>query len=234
MKSTFTLVALFIIGATNAQVSDGVNKAAAAETSGLTKVASYQGAGTSSMTFFNPPRQVDGSEYLFDDWNNYAIIHTEDNQHFALKNINLNIKQNSFVSKVEGDSLFTFNFNNIDRVEIEGKDYKNYYWNDDNRVYEIIYEGKDWSIIKGFSIVEVTGSANPMLARTRDRLVRKSFYYIKDDKGIHHFRLTKNKILKALKVSDAEKSKIVDYAKRNNYSFKREDELRKILEFSSK
>jgi hypothetical protein len=232
MKKIFTLLSLCFIGVTFAQIGDNVDRSASAQTNGLPSMTSHQKAG-SSMMFFNPPREVDGTEYLFDDWKNYAIIYTEDNQRFALKNINLNIKQNAFVSKIDDDSLFTFNFNNIKKVEINGKNYKNYYWNDDNRVYEIIYEGKDFSIIKGFKIVEVTGSANPMLSRTRDRLVRKWFYYIKNDKGINHFKLTKSRIFKALKISEAEKSKVVDYAKRNKLSFRNEDELKKILEFYS-
>lgn len=232
MKKIFTLLSLFFIGVTFAQVGENVDRSGSAQTNSLPDMTTHQKAGA-SMMFFNPPREVDGTEYLFDDWKNYAIIHTEDNQRFALKNINLNIKQNVFVSKIDEDSLFTFNFNNIKKVEINGKNYKNYYWDDDNRVYEIIYEGKDFSIIKGFKIVEVTGSANPMLNRTRDRLVRKWFYYIKDDKGIHHFKLSKNKILKALDVSEAEKSKIVDYAKRNKLSFKDEDEVKQILEYKT-
>jgi hypothetical protein len=230
MKKNFTLLSLFIIGVTFAQIGENVDRSGSSQTNSLPELTTHQKAGT-SMMFFNPPRQVDGTEYLFDEWNNYAIIHTEDNQKFGLKNINLNIKQNSFVSKIDNDSLFTFNFNNIKKVEINGKIYKNYYWNDDNRVYEIIYEGNGWSIIKGFKIVEVTGSANPMLNRTRDRLVRKWFYYLKDDKGIHHFKLSRGKILKVLDISEAEKSKIIDYSKRNKLSFKDEDEVKQILEF---
>ena len=231
MKKIFTLLSLFFIGITFAQIGENVDRSASAQTNNLPEMTSHQKAG-SSMMFFNPPREVDGTEYLFDDWKNYAIIYTEDNQRFSLKNINLNIKQNVFVSKIDDDSLFTFNFNNIKKVEINGKNYKNYYWDDDNRVYEIIYEGKEFSIIKGFKIVEVTGSANPMLSRTRDRLVRKWFYYIKDDNGIRHFKLSKNRILKALDLSEAEKSRMIDYAKTNKLSFKDEDEVKQILGYN--
>ncbi|MEZ4795817.1 MAG: hypothetical protein R2785_01495 [Flavobacteriaceae bacterium] len=231
MNRIFILASFFITSISFAQISEDVNKGAAGEIPNLMKIGSGSGVGGGTMTFFNPPRKVDGTEYLFDEWTNFAVIYTEDNQRFALRNINLNIKQNAFVSKVEGDSLFTFSFNNIEKVQINGKTYKNYYWNDDNRVYEIIYEGKDFSIIKGFKIVEVVGSANPMLNRSRDRLIRKWFYYIKDDKGIHYFKLTKGKVLKALNLPEFEESKLLAYAKQNNLSFKDEDDLRKILEF---
>ena len=140
MKKIFTLLSLFFIGVSFAQIGENVDRSGSAQTNKLPEMTTHQKAG-SSMMFFNPPREVDGTEYLFDDWKNYAIIHTEDNQRFSLKNINLNIKQNVFVSKIDEDSLFTFNFNNIKKVEINGKNYKNYYWDDDIRVYEIIYEG---------------------------------------------------------------------------------------------
>jgi hypothetical protein len=234
MNRIFLLLCFFITSITFAQISDNVNKAAAGDIPNLQKISHGSGYNGGTMTFFNPPRQVDGSEYLFDDWKNYAVIYTEDNQTFALRNINLNIKQNAFVSKVEGDSLFTFSFNNIDKIQINGRTYKNYYWDDDNRVYEIIYEGDEWSIVKGFKIVEVTGSANPMVNRTRDRLVRKSFYYLKDDKGINSFRLKKSKILKLLNADETKVEEVENFAKQNDLSFKRENDVRKILEYSSK
>lgn len=198
-------------------------------------VASNAGSSSygASAYFVNPDRAVDGTVYLFDDWNNAGIIYAAD-QRFALNNINLNIERNSFESKVGQDSLFSFNFNNIEKFVINGRTFKNYYWDDDNRVYEIIYEAENWSIIKGFKIVEVTGSANPMLNRSRDRMVRKSFYYLKDEKGIHTFKLKKNKILKLVDGDEKEADKIENFAKQNRLSFKDENDVRKILDFSAK
>jgi len=187
-----------------------------------------------SAYFVNPARAVDGTVYLFEDWNNAGIIHAGTNQKFALNNINLNIERNSFESKVGRDSLFSFNFNNIEKFVINGRTFKNYYWNDDNRVYEIIYETEDWSIIKGFKIVEVTGSANPMLNRKNDRMVRKSFYYLKNEKGITSFILKKKKVLKLIAEDDARSVKIINFAKTNKLSYKKENDLRKILDFGTK
>jgi len=187
----------------------------------------------SSAYFVNPARAVDGTVYLFEGWNNAGVIYAADNK-YALNNINLNIERNSFESKVGQDSLFSFNFNNIEKFVINGRTFKNYYWDDDNRVYEIIYEGESWSIIKGFKIVEVTGSANPMLNRSRDRMVRKSFYYLKNDKGIHPFKLKKNKILNLVGEKENEVDKIESFAKQNNLSFKDENDVRKILEFNAR
>ena len=236
MKNTLTLslVCLLTLSLTYAQNSETtagvVNNSANAMLTASNGMKSSYGA---SAYFVNPSRAVDGTVYLFEDWRNSGIIYTNTNEKFGIKNINLNIERNSFESKVGRDSLFSFNFNNVEKFEINGRTFKNYYWNDDNRVYEIIYESKDYSIIKGFKIVEVTGSANPMLNRTRDRMVRKTFYYLKDENGIKSFILKKNKILKLVSNNDkAEATKIQQYAKANKLSFKKEEDVKKILAFS--
>lgn len=237
MKLTLSLVCLLAFTIAVAQNSESTTTAVT-NNSSETMLSASNGMKSSygaSAYFVNPARAVDGTVYLFEDWNNTGVIHATTNQRYSLRNINLNIERNSFESKVGRDSLFSFNFNNIEKFIINGRTFKNYYWNDDNRVYEIIYEGKDWSLIKGFKIVEVTGSANPMLNRTRDRMIRKTFYYLKDDKGIRSFILKKNRVLKLLSNSDkAITSKIENYAKANKLSFKKENDLRKILEFGAK
>ena len=186
----------------------------------------------SSAYFVNPSRAVDGTVYLFEDWSNSGIIYATTNEKYSLKNINLNIERNSFESKVGQDSLFSFNFNNIDKFVVNGRTFKNYYWDDDNRVYEIIYENENWSLIKGFKIVEVSGSANPMLNRTRDRIIRKAFYYLKDDSGINTFIMKKNKILKLLNKKESGSEEVLRYVKSNKLSFKREEDVVKILDYS--
>ncbi|PTM07681.1 MAG: hypothetical protein DA407_10200 [Bacteroidetes bacterium] len=229
MKIILSLACLLTISSALAQNNDNIvnNTAATMDQASNAGQSSY-GA---SAYFVNPARAVDGTVYLFEDWNNAGVIYAA-NQRFSLKNINLNIQRNSFESKVGQDSLFSFNFNNVEKFVINGRTFKNYYWEDDNRVYEIIYESENWSIIKGFKIVEVTGSANPMLNRSRDRMVRKMFYYLKDDKGIHSLILKRKKILKLVKGDGKDIEKTANFAKANKLSYKKEEDLRKILEYS--
>ena len=73
-----------------------------------------------------------------------------------------------------------------------------------------------------------------MLNRSRDRMVRKSFYYLKNEKGIHPFKLKKNKILKLVNGDEKVADKIENYARQNRLSFKDERDVRKILDFSAK
>ncbi|MCK5401569.1 MAG: hypothetical protein KAJ28_08030, partial [Flavobacteriaceae bacterium] len=188
----------------------------------------------SAVTFYNPKRQTDGTFYLFDKWNNYTIIQTEDNQKFVLRNINLNLERHTFESKVEGDSIFTFNFNNIDRFIVNGRTYKNFYWNDDNKVYEIIFESNKFQILKGFKVELIEGSANPMVNRKNDKYIRREYYFLRKDDKIESFKFKKKRILKLLSNNDAETNKIETYAKQNNLSFKKESDVQRILDYSVK
>ena len=188
----------------------------------------------SSTTFYNPPRPIEGSVHLWDTWKNTAVIHTSDEQKFLLKNINLNLKRNTFESQIEDDQIFTFNFNNIDRFVVNNKVYKNFYWDDDNKVYQVIYENDAYQILKGFNLTLVEGSANPMLGRKNDRYVKKEHYYIRQEGKIKSFKLKKSKILKLVGGDDAKADMLEEYAKRNDLSFKKENDVQKILDYSAK
>jgi hypothetical protein len=181
--------------------------------------------------FYNPIIPVDGSEYLFDAWENTAFIYTKDKSTFSLKNINLNIKRNSFVSKLGKDSIFTYNMNNIDKIIINRKIYKNIFSEDGKRVYQVIYEDTDFSILKGFSIQAVLGSPNPMVNRKSDRLVRKEVLYLKKDNVIKRFRLGKRRVLDLVNANN--KKEVLRYAKDEKLSFRKEEDIHKILEYSS-
>jgi len=130
--------------------------------------------------------------------------------------------------------LFTFNFNNIEKFVVNNKVYKNFYWNDDNRVYEIIFDGDDFQILKGFTLNLVEGSANPMLGRKNDRYIRKEKYFVRQDDKIKPFKLKKKRVLKLVE-GDQEKARLImNFADQNDLSFKKEYDLKRILEYSAK
>jgi len=117
------------------------------------------------------------------------VIHTSDSQKFSLKNINLNIERSTFESKISEDSIFTFNFNNIDRILINNRVFKNYYYDGTNRIFEVIYDSGKLVLLKGYKIQLVKGSPNPMLNRSTDRNVQKEFYFVMQNNLIKPFRL---------------------------------------------
>lgn len=182
------------------------------------------------MFFSNPAKGVDGSVYLYENWNNSVIIQTVDAKRLLIKNINLNLMRNTFEAKISQDSIFTFNFNNIDRFVINGKEYKNFYYDDDNRVYELLFDSENLSILKGYKIKYIEASINPMGNRPRDRYVQTYNYYVRRDGKISPITLKKNRILKLLK-DDEKIAKIKEYVESNNLSYSNEDNVKKIMKY---
>jgi len=187
-----------------------------------------------SVFFVNPKRVVDGTVYLFDNWDNRGVIYTTGHEKLAINNINLNIQRNAFEAKVGNDSLFSFSFNNIEKFVVNNRVFKNYYWDNDNRVYEEIAIQKDFEILKGFNVKFVEGSSNPMLNRKNDKYIRNESYYVRKDGKITFLALKKSRILKLLDLNDQQKEKLLDYVDQNKLSFKNEDDLKKILNYATK
>ena len=186
--------------------------------------------------FYNQPSKVIlGSAYLFDEWNNDGEIQTLTGERFLVRNINLNISRNAFEAKVnDNDSIFSFNFNNIKQIIINGKYYKNYFYNEDNRVYELVYSGKTFSILKGFTVKLVTGSGNPMVNRSNDKYVKKESYFIRstDKKTIESFKMNKRSLNKLFENKLKDVSRILAFIGSGNLSYKDEKDVIRMLEFA--
>ena len=186
--------------------------------------------------FYNQPSKVIlGSAYLFDEWNNDGEIQTLTGERFLIRNINLNISRNAFEAKInDNDSIFSFNFNNIKQIIINGKYYKNYFNNEDNRVYELVYSGKTFSILKGFTVKLVTGSGNPMVNRSNDKYVKKESYFIRSTvkKTIESFKMNKRSLIKLFEKNLKDVSRIQAFIDSGNLSYKDEKDVIRMLEFT--
>ena len=186
--------------------------------------------------FYNQPNKfIIGSAYLFDEWNNDAEIQTLNGERFLVRNINLNISRNAFEAKInDNDSIFSFTFNNIKQIIINGKSYKNYYYNEDNRVYELIYSGKNFTLLKGFDVKLVTGSGNPMVNRSNDKYVKKESYFIrsKSEKTIENFKMNKRSLNRLFEKSAVDLNRILGFIDSGNLSYKDEKDVISMLEFA--
>ena len=186
--------------------------------------------------FYNQPSKVIlGSAYLFDEWNNDGEIQTLTGERFLVRNINLNISRNAFEAKInDNDSIFSFNFNNIKQIIINGKYYKNYFNNEDNRVQEVVYSGKTFSILKGITVKLVTGSGNPMVNRSNDKYVKKESYFIRstDKKTIESFKMNKRSLNKLFENNLNDVSRIQAFIDSGNLSYKDEKDVIRMLEFA--
>jgi len=232
MKTFLTFLSILVVGVANAQDSASTNIRAINDPGMFTKAASSTVSPGASMFFVNPAREIEGSVYLFEKWENRGVLVTIDRQRFGMKNINIDLKNQSFQSRFSKDSVFNYNFNNIDRFIINNKVYKNFYYNEDNRIYEIIHETPEYAILKGHKVNLVEGSANPMLNRKTDKYIQKYSYYVKTDSSIKKFKLSRKHVLNLLDADKADLDKIMKYAKDNNLSFKKDFQLKRILDYS--
>ena len=186
--------------------------------------------------FYNQPNKfIIGSAYLFEEWNNDAEIQTLTGERFLVKNINLNISRNAFEAKInDNDSIFSFTFNNIKQIIINGKSYKNYYYNEDNRVYELIYSGRNFTLLKGFDVKLVTGSGNPMVNRSNDKYVKKESYFIRSnsEKTIENFKMNKRSLNRLFEKSAMDLNRILGFIDSGNLSYKDEKDVISMLEFA--
>ena len=186
--------------------------------------------------FYNQPNKfIIGSAYLFEEWNNDAEIQTLTGERFLVKNINLNISRNAFEAKInDNDSIFSFTFNNIKQIIINGKSYKNYYYNEDNRVYELIYSGRNFTLLKGFDVKLVTGSGNPMVNRSNDKYVKKESYFIRSnsEKTIENFKMNKRSLNRLFEKSAIDLNRILAFIDSGNLSYKDEKDVISMLEFA--
>ncbi len=190
---------------------------------------------TGAATFFNPKFDREGSIYLFDGWDQSAIIFPKGiNQGFTEHQMNFNIQRSLFETRLRGDSIKAFNFVSIEKIIVDGRTFKSFYLEELQRqkIFEVVYKGEDFSILKGYTVDILEASANPMLARPRDKYIQRVTYYIETDTELKEFRLKKRAILGQLDESAALKAK--DYANKYDKSFTNEDELRMILNFATR
>lgn len=231
MKFIFTLILTFYVGSLLAQNEAAVNNTSNSFSTVLKPNADNFSGG---FFFYNPRRDVKGTVYLFDDWSNFAMISTKDNYKFLVRNVNINIERNNIQAKISNDSIFEFNLNDIEKITINNKVYKNIYGKNGKRIYEIIYESDSFSILKGFETKIISGSPNPMVNRSDDKIVRNKSYFLKTEMNINPFRLSKNKILKLLANDQERINKIKQYVKSNRLSYKKDEDVRKALKATEK
>lgn len=186
---------------------------------------------TGGFSFYNPKFDREGSVYLFDGWNNSARIYAKNNGGvFSSDNINFNIQRSMFENK-KGDSISSYNFASIEKIQVGGKTFKSYYYEPlkRQRVFEVIYQGEDFTILKGYSIDILEASPNPMLARTRDKIIQRHEYYMDTEESIQEFKFNKKNIVKALGPVKGEIAK--EYAKKYDKSFGNEEDIKMILNY---
>lgn len=226
MKKLIGILTLLVCGVSFGQVNANNNSLGALATYGP------DGANVGGASLIiNPPRNIEGSVYLFENWRNKGVINT-DQASFGIKNINFNIQRNAFESQIPyTDSIFTFDFTNIKRMVVNNMSFKNVYSPilGGYKLFEVIAEAGDVAIYRDHYIDIKQGDPNPMLARANDKYIQRDSYFIKNGKSFKRLKFKKSGILKSL----GKNGKLLEkYAKENSLSFKDPLDLQKLIEYN--
>jgi len=191
------------------------------------------------LTFYNKSKvfgvgtkdsKVEGSLFLFDTWKNDGIIQIGKRK-FKLSNINFHIEKDAFMSKIQGDSMLVFESSYLDKIMVNNRSFK-YIYNaseSKSKIYEVIYETKDVTILKGYYLSVKLSSPNPMLNRPTDKIRKNSNYFLLENGNLTKFKLQKKNILGLVKKEDVEK--LETYVKKYRLSYKDEDDINKMLSY---
>lgn len=170
---------------------------------------------------------VEGSQYLFNSWENNAIIFADDKK-YIISNMNFNMDRQQFVSKFS-DSVYVYNLETLNKIAINGRTFKNIYNASEGKdnIYEVLYTNSDFSIIKENYISIKEASPNPQLNRPNRKIIKKTNYFVYDDETLTKFKLKKSDLLDLF--DDEEKLKLENYASLKRLSYKNPDDVDKML-----
>ena len=171
---------------------------------------------------------TDGSVYLLDDWAAKGYVVTGDKQ-FVFPKMNYDVQRGAMVSKFSKDSIFNIGRSGYDMIMLEGLVFKPLYnpARGGNVMYQVIYEGPDYSIVKEFSLEIREADPNPMVNRKRRKITKKEHYFLMKGSKFEKFRPSK----KSISELAGDKSKdLMAYAKKAKWSVKKDADLVKILD----
>ena len=175
---------------------------------------------------------TDGSFLLFETWNNKGELVLGE-ERLTVNNINFHVDEEKFISQMDNDSTFVYDFKGIERIIVNNRPFISVYNSQENKnkVYEVIAENDEMSIVKNYYSEVMTGSTNPMINRSRNKIKLKTNYYFMINGGLIPFSKKKSAFRSVL---PSEKASMLErYAKSNKLSFKDDEDLKKMLQYLS-
>lgn len=199
---------------------------------------SRQGFGEQSffdmgLGFVNPKAKTEGSAYYFDNWETEGIIYTSKKQRFKIKNININLFYNTLDALYDGNSVYTFNNENLVKIVINGKDFRVFKVENEVKILESFFRGT-FSVYRYNSVLYRDSSPNPMINRKTNKYVKKSRFYVYKKGNLERLKLSKKSFAKIFQSDTKSKEDILDFIKENKISLSDEEGLLKALNFAGK
>ena len=221
MKHNILFIAIFSL-ITNNLISQNIN-----DELGL----AYAVRDYATMTKLNNPDsgKLITTYFLYDEWQDNCTVIIK-GKRLKLSKVNFKIATSEFLLNEGKNSAFSFNTRNIDLITIDARRFKYRMYNGKNKFFEILHENKKGlSFLRGYSIRILPKSNIGALNRPYDVKKREVKLFILKGEKLSVIKLKKKKILKLL---DKKKhSQVLEYVKKNKFSFKNESDLIKILNY---
>ncbi|WP_405251158.1 hypothetical protein [Dokdonia sp. Asnod3-C12] len=187
-------------------------------------------SGSSSM-FSSSPTNVEGSYYVFENWENNAVIELNNGKKYVLEqNFNINAYKGSFESKISEESVYIFELGDIKKVNINYNPYVVKYFKKENKfvLFQELgnYNGK--TLLKDFKAELIQRGSDPYRGNLNDQIVINSNYYISQNDEIIKIKLKKSSIINQF---DNESNAVKTFMKDEKLSFKEDNDLRKLFRF---
>ena len=182
--------------------------------------------------FYNRVTPTEGTIYLFDNWEQNAVVHRILEDKFLVRRVNFNLNKMSFDAKItESEDVLSFSFDGIDKIEINNRVFKNILYKKSNRIFEMFYSDDNIKFMKGFQIKLIKASKDPMVNRPNDKYVKSESYYLINKGVITKIKLKKKVIYKTLELNKEDISNIEVFIKSTSISLKKEQDIIKLLTY---
>lgn len=109
------------------------------------------------VEFIGELKDKNNDLYKFQNWKNLGHIH-QDGKIYMLSNLNFNIVNNSFVSRIDRNKMFVFKNSLIDSVVINNHTFKNM----NNYFYEVLSEKGSYMFLKKYDFNYQEGKVSRM------------------------------------------------------------------------
>jgi len=175
-------------------------------------------------------RNIVGSVFLYEDWSNNGAVFVGDRK-FSFKSMNYHIEKGKFMTKIDNDSTFVIDNNQIDKVIINNKHFKNIYspLKGEYNYFEVVFDGDKISLLKSYAISFKERSPNPMVNRPLSEIKKKRTYYTLKDNNLELFKLKKSSLYSLVKKD--QQSPLKKEIKKYNLSYKKDADLKLIFKY---
>lgn len=167
--------------------------------------------------------------YAFSNWDNQGIIYVKGNI-YKLSNLNFNVASNSFESRINRNKIFSYHNSSIDSIQINDHFFKKIR----NTFYQVLFENSEHQFLKKYDIKIKPGTFNRLdgsTGKSKEELDYK--YLVKFSEDYKMVELSKKDILDLLN-KEEDKEILEDFVKQAGLSYRKEEDIVKIIEFIDK